>query len=85
MSNNLLTAKQVGQMLGVDYTTVHWWVKQGRLKALILTRGKKRRTIRFEPAEIERFLREAKKNNVSRVVNKYLRRLGVIRDGKERS
>lgn len=56
MENNLLTAKQVAEKLGVNYTTVHWYVKQGRLDAVILTKGIKRRTVRFDPAEVQRFV-----------------------------
>jgi len=57
METNLMTAKQVAEKLGVNYTTIHWYVKQGRLDAVILTKGKKRRTVRFDPVEVQRFVK----------------------------
>lgn len=74
VNENMLTAKQVGEMLNVDYSTVHVWVKKGLIRPVILTRGKKRRTIRFERSEVDRFIQAGKRvdmaETVRRLVNK---------------
>ena len=65
MAEGLLTAKEVGEILGVHYATVHWYVKQGLLKNLVLRKGV-RRTVRFEAAEIAKFIEKSREQKKKR-------------------
>ncbi len=69
--NRLLTAKEVGERLGIDYSTVHLYVKQGKIKPVIL-RGGKRRTVRFEPEEVQQFINRCKHESLKKKIRKLL-------------
>ena len=54
MTDRLLTAREVGEVLGVSTETVLRWVRQGKLPAIRLPGG----AIRFREQEVEAWLAE---------------------------
>ena len=57
MSNTLLTAKQVADRLNVRPSTVYALCRRGEIPHIRVTQGSRRALIRFDPEEIEEFLR----------------------------
>jgi len=53
MSLEFFTPKEIAQMFKVDTKTVYRWIKSGKLKAVILSRG----TLRITKEEIDRLLK----------------------------
>ena len=58
MSSKLLTAAQVARQLNVDTKTVYAAAACGRLPCIRLWKGSRRSLIRFDPEQLEVFLRE---------------------------
>jgi excisionase family DNA binding protein len=52
--SDLLTVGEVAEILRVDCTTVHRWVKQGTLEAVKLPSPSKRQTRRIRRATVDR-------------------------------
>lgn len=56
----LIDAKKAGEILGVSPQTVYRMVTEyqiNRIPHLVLTRGKRKNTIRFRPSSLERWLK----------------------------
>jgi excisionase family DNA binding protein len=52
----LLSTKRVAQRLGAGLSTVYALTRSGELPAVIVTRGKRKRMIRFKPETVEKFI-----------------------------
>lgn len=50
---NLITAKEVAEMLGVNYKTVYEWERQKRIPSVRVGR-----CVRFRPSELAEWLRK---------------------------
>jgi excisionase family DNA binding protein len=53
---HLWTAKEVAAYLGVKPVTVYAWVKEQRIPHIILSRGKRKKCVRFRVEAIERWV-----------------------------
>lgn len=53
--NGLYTKKQVAELFQVSQNTIDNWRKSGKLKSFIINRS-----VRFEEAEVQRFIKEHK-------------------------
>ncbi len=51
----LFTPEEVAAYFRVTPMTIHTWFKEGKLEGHVLTQGKRKRTIRFDPEQIKRF------------------------------
>ncbi len=58
MSNTLLTAKQVAEMLNIRPSTVYALCRRGEIPHIRVTQGSRRALIRFDPEQLQTFLRE---------------------------
>ena len=54
----LLTAKQVADRLQISLSTVYLWVDQGVLPCIALSRGTRKRCLRFDEEALEHWLEE---------------------------
>lgn len=54
--SDLLTVREVAQLLRVDDTTVRRWVKQGALEAVILPHVNKRQSVRIKRETLDALL-----------------------------
>ncbi len=55
---NLWTPKRLSQYLAVSESTVYALSADGTLPAIILSQGPRKRTFRFDPQEIRKWLRD---------------------------
>ena len=53
----LLTPSDLMELLQVSRSTVHYWAADGTLPAIILNEGERKRTFRFDPEEIDNWLK----------------------------
>lgn len=53
--NGLYTKKQVADLFQVTQNTIDNWRRSGKLRSLVINRG-----VRFEEAEIKRFIQQYK-------------------------
>jgi len=54
---NLWTPKRVSRYLDVSVNSVYAWAADGTIPAILVTEGPRKRTWRFDPAEIEEWAR----------------------------
>ncbi len=54
----LLTAREVAQLLHVKISTIYAAAASGRLPAVCLWKGRRRRILRFRSNDLEQFIRE---------------------------
>ena len=66
MSEKLLDAKEVAEMLSVKVTTVYAWVKARIIPAIILTQGPRKSCIRFRRSAIERWVQQRERESRTR-------------------
>ena len=52
----LFTPAEVAGFLKVNLMTIYNWVKTGKLSCHVLTRGKRKTTVRFDLSQIEDFI-----------------------------
>lgn len=52
----LYTPEEVAEYLKVAPSTVYNWVKTGKLEGHVLSQGKRKSTVRFDEAQIQRFI-----------------------------
>lgn len=57
-SDRLLTAEEVAERLRISEVTVHKWARQGKIKSIKLSTGRKLR--RFYESDVDKFLRDIK-------------------------
>ncbi len=72
--NNLLTTKEVCERLKIQRSTLMRYVRQGLIRPVVLSENADRRTLRFEAAEVERYIETCKRGGVRR---KIFRVLGI--------
>jgi excisionase family DNA binding protein len=53
----LLTLDEIAIMVGVSRLTIHNWIKEGRFPDATVKVGATRRRFRWDPAEVEAFVR----------------------------
>ena len=61
--NRLQTPKQISELLSVSESTVTRMAYEGDLPYILLRRGKRKKTIRFDPAKVEKWLGKRAKIN----------------------
>lgn len=66
MSEKLLDAKQVAEMLSVKVTTVYAWVKANNLPVVILKQGPCKACVRFRRSAIERWIQQRERESRGR-------------------
>ncbi|MGC8910267.1 MAG: helix-turn-helix domain-containing protein, partial [Fervidicoccaceae archaeon] len=64
MSERLLRPKEVCKLLGVSYTTLRRWIKEGRVKAVQTIGGK----YRIPESEVRRILSRAEVREIRAVI-----------------
>lgn len=50
----LYTIMEVAKLLKVTTTTIHNWIEAGKIPYKVLTKGKRKRMIRFVPSKIKK-------------------------------
>ena len=83
----LLTAAEVAELLRVDESTILKWEKLGHLRSVVISPPTcRRRTLRFEQAEVERCIEQGraveldeKPSARTRSITAYVRRRGERR------
>lgn len=58
MVSRLLTAAEVGELLQLGRSTIYDLCSRGEMPHVVVSEGRRRPTIRFEPAAVERFIAE---------------------------
>lgn len=66
---NLLTAKELAEMLKVSPSTVYLWASEGAIPCIVLKQGNRKNSIRFRKSSVEFWLKKCEKNPVKRVPN----------------
>lgn len=57
-SNRLWTPAEVSEYLQVSKSSVYQWAADGTIPAIILTSGPRKRTFRFDPQEIQKWVKK---------------------------
>jgi excisionase family DNA binding protein len=55
---SLWTPRQLADYLGVKLSTVYLWIKERRIPYVVLSKGARKKCVRFRPDEIETWLRK---------------------------
>jgi len=53
----LWTPSELGEYLQLSKSTIYQWAADGTLPAIILSQGTRKRTFRFDPHQIEKWVR----------------------------
>ena len=53
----LYTPEQVAEYLKVASSTVYNWIQTGKIECYVLSRGKRKSTVRFDFQQIQRFMK----------------------------
>ncbi len=53
----LYTPEEVAEFLKVAPSTVYNWVQTGKIECYVLSRGKRKSTVRFDNQQIQRFMK----------------------------
>jgi excisionase family DNA binding protein len=69
---NLLTTKEVCEKLNIQRSTLMGYVRQGLIQPVVLAKNADRRTLRFETAEVERYIESCKREPLRRKIRKML-------------
>jgi len=69
---NLLTTKEVCEKLSIQRSTLMGYIRRGLIQPVVLAENADRRTLRFDPAEVERYIESCKREPLRRKIRKML-------------